>query len=129
MSVDLQLLIWIAILCVLLAFPYTLAMIANVGPVRAMGYPQPGAENLPEWARRSQRAHLNMVENIAPFVILVVVAHLLGKANDMTAIGAQIFFWSRIAMVIGHSFAVPYLRTTAWFISLAGLIVIGTQLV
>jgi uncharacterized MAPEG superfamily protein len=33
----------------------------------------------PEWTARGQRAHNNLVENLAPFAILVIVAHLTGK--------------------------------------------------
>lgn len=128
MSVDLQMLVWTAILCVLQAFPYTIALIMTVGLVRAVSYPQPGDDVLPEWARRSKRSHLNLVENIAPFAIVVLVAQATGKANDTTALGAMIFFWARIAMLIGHTFGIPFLRTISWFVSLAGIVVILTQI-
>lgn len=128
MSVDLQMLVWTAILCVLQAFPYTIALIMTVGLVRAASYPQPGEDVLPEWARRSKRSHLNLVENIAPFAIVVLVAQVTGRTNDTTALGAMIFFWARIAMLIGHTFGVPFLRTLSWFISLAGIVVILTQI-
>ena len=128
MSVDLQMLVWTAVLCVLQAFPYTIALILRVGPVRAMSYPQPGDENLPDWGRRSKRAHANLVENIGPFAALVLIAQVLGAANATTALGATIFFWARVAMVAGHTLAIPYLRSFAWFVSLAGLVVILTQI-
>lgn len=128
MNVDLQMLLWTAILCVLQAFPYTIALIMTVGLVRAVSYPQPGDDVLPEWARRSKRSHLNLVENIAPFAIVVLVAQAMGKANDTTALGAMIFFWARIAMLIGHTFGIPFLRTISWFVSLAGIVVILTQI-
>lgn len=128
MSVDLQMLLWTAILCVLQAFPYAVALILNTGLVGAAGYPQPGEDKLPEWARRAKRSHMNMVENIAPFAIIVLVAHAAGASNETTALGATIFFWARIFMVVGHTFAIPFLRTIAWFVSLGGLVVILTQL-
>ena len=128
MSVDIQMLIWTAILCVLQAFPYTLAMIARLGPIRAMSYPQPGEDSLPEWGRRAKRCHLNLVENLVPFAILVLAAHALGAANETTALGATIFFWARIVMIAGHTFAIPFVRTLAWFASLGGLGLILTQI-
>jgi len=128
MTVDLQMLVWTAILCILQAFPYTLALIAKVGLVRAASYPQPGVESLPEWAQRNRRAHLNLVENIAPFAIVVLVAHAMGAANETTALGAVVFFFARLVMVIGHTLAIPFLRTLAWFTSLAGIVVILTQI-
>ena len=118
-----------AILCVLQAFPYTLAMIFSTGGVRAMSYPQPDADALPEWAQRSKRAHANLVENIAPFAILVLAAHALGVANEATALGSTIFFWSRIVMVIAHTFAIPFVRSVAWFASLGGLVVILLEII
>lgn len=129
MSGDLQMLVWVAVLCVLQAFPYTLAMIAKQGPIRAMSYPQPRDEELPEWAKRSKRAHLNLVENIAPFAALVIAAQLMNASNDTTALGAAIFFWARLVQAVAHTLAIPFLRTVSWFVSLAGMVVILTQLV
>ena len=128
MSTDLEMLVLTAVLCVLPAFPYTLALIARVGPVRAMGYPQPGDDALPEWGRRSKRAHLNLVENLAPFAVAVLAAHIMVVANEVTAAGATVFFGARIAMAIGHIAAIPYLRSLAWFVSLGGLAAILTQM-
>ena len=128
MSLELQMLVWTAILCVLQAFPYTLALIATVGPIRAMSYPQPGVDTLPEWALRSKRSHANTVENLAPFAVAVLVVQVTGISNEMTVLGAQIFFGARVAMVIGHTAAIPLLRSLAWFTSLGGLILILLQL-
>lgn len=124
MTVDMQMLLWTAILCVLQAFPYTLALIAKAGLMGAAGYPQAGDDTLPDWAKRSKRSHLNLVENIAPFAIIVLVTQAIGGANETTALGAMVFFWSRVAMLVGHTLAIPFLRTFAWFISLAGLVMI-----
>jgi uncharacterized MAPEG superfamily protein len=40
---------------------------------------------LPLWGKRTDRAYLNAVEVFAPFAALVLVAHLAGKSNGMTA--------------------------------------------
>jgi uncharacterized MAPEG superfamily protein len=129
MTVDLQMLILVAVLCVLQAFPYTLALIAKLGPIRAMSYPQPVDADLPEWGKRSKRAHLNLVENLAPFAVLVLAAHVIGAANGATALGATIFFWARLVQAIAHTLAIPFVRSLAWFTSLGGLIVILIQIV
>lgn len=128
MTTDLTMLAWSAVLCVLLAFPYTLALIARLGPVRAVSYPQPAHDDLPDWVQRSKRAHLNMVENLPAFAALVLVAHVAGAASPATALGAQIFFWARIAMAAGHIGGIPGVRSVAWFVSLAGLVMILLQI-
>ncbi len=128
MATDLQILVWVVILCVLQAFPYTLAVIAKLGPIRAVSYPQPQDADLPEWAKRSKRAHLNLVENIGPFAVLVLVAHALGVSNESTALGATIFFWARIVQAVAHTLGISGVRSVAWAVSLAGMIVILTQI-
>ena len=129
MSTDLTMLAWSALLCVLLAFPYTLALIAKVGPLKAMSYPQPGHDDLAAWAQRSKRAHLNLVENLVVFAALVLAAAAAGKADATTALGAQIFFWARIVMAAGHIGGIPGVRTVAWFVSLAGMAMILLQII
>ncbi len=129
MTAELQILVWVAILSILQAMPYVTALILKVGLIRAMSYPQPDqAETLPEWAKRSRRSHLNMVENIAPFAIVVIAANLASVSNETTVLGAEIFFWSRVAMLVGHTGGIPGLRTMAWFVSLAGLAMIALQI-
>ena len=49
------------------------------------------------WAGRAQRAHRNMLENLVLFAILVIVAHIAGISNELTVLGAQLFFWGRLA--------------------------------
>ena len=44
---------------------------------------------VPAWIERGRRAHTNMVENLAPFACLVLVAHVAGKANATTAFASR----------------------------------------
>ena len=80
------------------------------------------------WVGRAQRAHRNMLENLTLFAALVLVAHVAGKANDATALGAQLFFWSRAAFAIVYVVGIPWLRTLVWTAGLAGMVVILLQL-
>lgn len=127
MSVDLQMLVWSAVLCVVLIFPYVLCRIMVWGLVPTVGYPS-NPPPLPAWAQRAQRAHLNLLENLAPFAVLVLVAQQTGAANATTALGATVFFWARVVQAIVHIFGVPWLRTLAFFASIAGMVMILTQL-
>lgn len=127
LNTELTMLAYAAILCVAQAFPYTLALIAKVGPFRAMSYPQLGEDVLPDWAKRAKRSHLNFVENLAPFAIAVLTAHALGVSNETTAMGAMLFVGARVVMFFGHTLALPGVRTVAWFASLAGIGMILSQ--
>ena len=81
------------------------------------------------WAGRAQRAHKNMLENIVLFAILVFATKITGTSNEMTILGAQLFFWGRLAFSIIYVVGVPWIRTIAWGISIVGLILIFLELI
>jgi len=80
------------------------------------------------WAGRARRAHLNMLESLVPFAIFVIAAALTNKANAMTAMGAMLFFWARLAYAVIYVAGIPWLRTLAWLAGLAGVIMVLVQL-
>src|SRR5579872_2708063 len=79
-------------------------------------------------AGRAKRAHLNMIENMALFSALVLIAAVAGKANANTALGATIFFWARLVYAVVYLIGVPWLRTVVWFVSVIGMVIIAVQL-
>jgi uncharacterized MAPEG superfamily protein len=47
----------------------------------------------------------------------------------VTLLGAQLFFWGRVACAIVYIAGIPWIRTAAWTVSVIGLILIFGQLV
>jgi uncharacterized MAPEG superfamily protein len=128
MTTDLWMLVWSAVLGLLFFNTYATALFAIPG---GMGWGFGNRDQpleLPPWAARARRAHANLVENLAPFAVLVLVAHVTGKANATTALGAQIFFWGRVAHAVLYITGVPYARTAAFAVALVGEILILFQL-
>ena len=82
----------------------------------------------PAWTKRAERAHRNLVENIAPFAILVFAAHLSGRASATTALGAELFFWARVAYAACYIAGVTYVRTGLFLVSVIGELIILSQL-
>lgn len=80
------------------------------------------------WPLRAQRAHLNLLENLVVFAIFVLVANATGRLNETTALGANLFFWGRVAYALVYVLGVPWIRTLIWGVSVAGLLVILSQL-
>ena len=80
------------------------------------------------WAGRARRAHLNMLENLVMFAALVLIAEAAGRDNAMTALGAAIFFWARLAYAVIYVAGIAWLRTAAWFVSVIGMALIAIQL-
>jgi len=83
---------------------------------------------VPPWAGRAIRAHVNLTENLAPFAVLVLVAQVAGKANSLTALGAEMFFFARVAHLIVYTAGITMVRTAVFFVGVAGEILILSQL-
>ena len=47
----------------------------------------------------------------------------------MTALGAQIFFWARLAYLVIYISGIPWARTALYVISVIGMVLIVAQLV
>jgi len=79
---------------------------------------------LPAWAWRADRAHRNMLENFPHFAALVLIAHAAGAVDAATALGATVFFWSRLAHAVLYLSGVWRLRAIAFFAGAAGELLI-----
>jgi uncharacterized MAPEG superfamily protein len=121
-------LVWTGLLCVMIPNIYVVSL-SQVPQGWAWGFGNRDTPlELPAWAARAKRAHANLVEGLAPFAILVVVAHLAGKANAMTALGATIFFAARLAHFVVYALGIPYLRTAVFTLGAVGEVLILIQL-
>jgi uncharacterized MAPEG superfamily protein len=128
MTTDLWMLVWTAVLCLVLPLPYGVARTTTPGGT-AWAFGNREADfAFPVWAGRAERAHRNLLENLAPFAILVLVAHLTGKANATTALGAELFFLARVLHAILYIAGVLYLRTAAFLLGTIGEVMILVQL-
>ncbi|HKY90429.1 MAG TPA: MAPEG family protein [Nevskiaceae bacterium] len=129
MTTDLWMLVATALLAAAIPLVYAAGRFQVPGGFRwAFGNREAPLTGVPEWAQRTVRAHANLTENIAGFAILVLVAAVAGKANEMTALGAQLFFWGRVAHLGLYTAGVTYLRTVAFFVAAAGEVLILIQL-
>jgi uncharacterized MAPEG superfamily protein len=80
------------------------------------------------WVGRAQRAHHNMLESLVLFAALVLIAVVTNKTNATTLLGAQLFFWARLAYAVVYVAGIPWLRTAVWLVSVIGLALIFVQL-
>ena len=127
MTPDLKLLLWSVVLTFVQVLVATGAANLQVGLAPLVG----NREDMPELtglAGRARRAHYNMLENLPLFIALVLIAQAAGKANATTLLGAELFFWGRLAHWLIYLAGIPWLRTLAWVVSVVGLILIFKQL-
>lgn len=127
MALELKLLVWSAALALMQMLIALVAAIVQVGLLPLVG----NRETLPAlegWSGRARRAQLNMLESLPIFAALVLVAQVAGKTNAATALGAQLFFWGRLAYAPVYVIGIPWLRTALWGVSFVGLLQILLQL-
>jgi uncharacterized MAPEG superfamily protein len=128
MTIDLWMLVASALLCLLIPGIYLAGRAQTPGGTQWGFGNRDTALAVPAWAARAERAHANLVENLTPFAIVVLTAHLTGKANATTAHGAELFFAGRVAHVLVYTAGIPYLRTAVFFVAAVGEIMILMQL-
>ena len=73
---------------------------------------------------RTERALRNFLETFPFFLGAVLIANTLGKHSPTTVMGAEIYFWARVAYVPVYIFGIPYLRTLVWTASLVGILMV-----
>ena len=129
LTADLRYLSYSALLALILWLPYMLAAMGKRGPGRVAGYPTGNYTDLPDWAQRGHRAHMNMIENLAPFAALVLAASLAGAANETTALAATVFFWARLVQAVVHIAGIPWVRTVAFTVAWLACLVILWEVV
>jgi uncharacterized MAPEG superfamily protein len=127
MKPELTLLAWSVILAVVHMVIAVQGLVSTKGLMTAVG----NRENLPElpgWAGRAVRANRNMAENLVVFAAMVLAVVLAGKTNNMTLLGAQLFFWGRIAYAVCYLGGIKWARTASWLVSIVGVLLILWQL-
>jgi len=124
MKTELSYLAYTAMLTAALWIPYVVCQVMTNGFLKPQNYADPTPRPVPLWGKRADRVYLNAVEAFAPFAALVIVAHLSGKLNQMTAFWAVAFFWLRATHAVVYWLGLPYIRTlvfTLGFVCVGGL--------
>ena len=127
MSVELLMLVYSALLFLFVIVVQAGLAIGQNGLLAQAG----SRDSLPEptiLRKRLQRLTANIQENLVIFAIVVLVANAVGVSNDMTVMGASLFFYARLAHAIIYAFGWPMIRPVFYLASLCGIAVILIQL-
>lgn len=131
MAVELQYLVWsVALFFVMILVQVAVATFSGKASVSELVGPR---DNLPgggltPFHGRTKRALTNFIESMCMFAPLVLVAAATDSFSSLTALGAALFFWGRVAFAPAYWFGVPWVRTLVWFVSIAGILMILWEL-
>lgn len=73
---------------------------------------------------RLARAQINLFETLPLFAAAVLIAHVAGREDTLTAWGAGLYLFSRVLFLPLYAFGVRYQRSLAWIVGLVGLVLI-----
>ena len=130
MNNELLYLLLTALLTGVLWIPVVIGYVSARGPLKPEDYRSAPTAPLPDWVNRANRAHLNAVENLAPFAAVVLIAQAIGFSSALTGICAAVFFYARLAHALFHLSGVTLLmaRTVAFTIGWVAFIVFAVAL-
>ena len=112
----------------LLGIVYLLA--AVVPSVLSRGMPWAMGPRDGEWpavgtvGARLDRAWKNFLETFPLFVAAVLIEAQVPQDSEVAALGAQLYFWGRVAFLPIYAIGLPFVRTAAWTVSLAGIVMV-----
>ena len=129
MTPDLTWLAWTAVLTAVLWIPYIVGQVMTAGMITADRYRDPTPPEVPAWVKRCNRAHLNAVESLAPFAVVVLIAHITGAANETTALWAAVFFYARVVHALVFWLGIPFVRTLAFAAGLLATLIIFWEVI
>jgi uncharacterized MAPEG superfamily protein len=125
MKSELFYLLLTSILTGLLWIPVVIGYVSARGPLTPAAYKVAPTSPLPDWVNRANRAHLNAVENLAPFAAVVLIAHATGVSSAATEACAAVYFYARVAHAVIHlsGFGLFMARTVAFTVAWVAFIV------
>jgi uncharacterized MAPEG superfamily protein len=128
MTVEMQMLVWSVVLGLVQLAIATTATLGQCG-LNWMASPRDGTPiALTGMAGRLDRANANFLATFVFFAALVLAGYILQRHTSATALGAQIYFWSRVIYVPVYALGIRYLRTLIWTASIVGIVMLLTPL-
>jgi uncharacterized MAPEG superfamily protein len=124
MAIELQMLAWAGVLGLAQVMLAAAAITRERGTqwnasARDGQAPPPGL-----LAGRLQRAQANFLETFAVFAAAAIAVVVAGRQDASTALAVQLYFWARLAYVPLYAAGIPYVRSLAWLVSLAGILML-----
>jgi uncharacterized MAPEG superfamily protein len=70
---------------------------------------------------RLDRAWKNFLETFPIFVVAIIADLSLRGGSELGVLGAQLYFWSRVAFLPVYALGLPIVRTLVWTVSIIGI--------
>ncbi len=123
MTIELTMLVYsVALLVIVIAVQATAGILAQ--GLAAMAGSRDNLGEPSQFQERSKRVAENHKEGLLLFAPLVLIAAVAGISTELTVLGAQLFFYSRVAHAIIYFAGWPWIRPVAWAVGFVGTLMI-----
>lgn len=115
-------------LSILLGLLHILLAATLANGTRGFGWAM-GSRDLPSpplslHAERARRAAANFLETFPFFAAALVCAIAISRDGSQAVLGAQLYFWARLAYLPIYLLGIPLIRSVVWGVSLAGILML-----
>jgi len=124
MTVELKMLAWSIVLGIVSVFVAGTLSTMQRGLLWNLGNRDGDVKSLIGAAARAHRANWNFLETFPFFAAAVLAVVLAQRTSAATALGAQLYFWGRLAYLPVYTIGIPFLRTLLWGVTFAGLLMV-----
>jgi uncharacterized MAPEG superfamily protein len=131
MTLELKWLMYTALLAGSLWIPFIIGVNITDFPGKEHQFVRPPDYNqMKPWVHRSLRAHQNLLEQLLPFAIVVLVGAVSRVSTSITVACSITFFWLRVAHAIGmiSGWAGLPLRPMIYFAGWIAMLVLAWQI-
>lgn len=128
MTTELKILLLTVAWTFVLLTPITLARLMTPNGVKWAIGNRDSDSRLPLWHDRAIKAHSNMIENLIPFSVIILVAQLAEVSNIWTIGGSVAFLIFRILHGVCYWFGLTPWRTHVFILSLVAEALIAYQI-
>ncbi len=121
MTVEIAMLFWAAVLGLVQVGAQSFAYKAQEGNSYTVGARD---EHRPATglAGRMERALRNFLETFPIFAAVVLAVYATERSSQWSEIGAQVYFWARLAYLPAYAVGLPWIRTFIWQIATIGIV-------
>lgn len=127
MTTELSLLAWATLLGLVHAVATGQFTVAQHGLAYGLS-PRDEKKPLTGVGARVERAFANYMQTFPFFAAAVLLAHVADRHGWRTVWGAHLFFWARLAYVPLYAACVTGVRTGAFLLSVAGILLVLSAL-
>ncbi len=126
MTPLLEIVSWSVVLGLAQLLIATLFMVRQRGLRWALGPRDAPMAPLAGIAGRLERCVRNFLETFVLFLAATWLAHSSGHTGGIVLLGAELYLWGRVLYVPLYASGVPVVRTVAWAVATAGIVLILT---